>query len=116
MTKTTGNTLFQSLFVAHYLLNLLSDPELESVKIATYHNLAGRDLSGSIFQNQKEDVIVHSTYEPFSMISMIFHEDVVKILQIKLENSLYVFKCYNSKDKNVITYFVNYSDCVFFLF
>ena len=39
MTKTTGNTMLQSFFVSHYLLEILSNPELQNIKIATYHNL-----------------------------------------------------------------------------
>ena len=46
MSKTTGNTLLQSLFVAQYILELLSNPDLSSIELTTYHNLGGRDLSG----------------------------------------------------------------------
>ena len=48
MSKTTGNTLLQSLFVAHYLLELISNSDLSAIELTAYHNLGGRDFSGSI--------------------------------------------------------------------
>ena len=59
MSKTTGNTLLQSLFVSQYFLELLSNTHLQNISIATYHNLAGRDVSGSVIKGEKDGFEIH---------------------------------------------------------
>ena len=110
MTQTTGNTLFQSLFVSHYMLNLLQDSSLRSVNIATYHNLAGRDLSASIFQKKNKTILTHSTYMPFNIISQIFSQEVNRIDQLVLDSNCYVFNCYDSLEEIKMIYFINWSE------
>ena len=83
MSKTTGNTLLQSLFVANYLLDLMSNPDLSAIELTTYHNLGGRDLAGSIFRNNKEEIEVHSTYYPMMMIGKVFQYEVISIQNIR---------------------------------
>ena len=111
MTKTTGNTMLQSFFVSHYLLEILSNPELKNIKIATYHNLAGRDVSGSIFQGANENFITHSTYSPFSMVSVLFEKDIIKIEKENMEDKdAYIYNCYNSDNKIQMIYIINWSN------
>ena len=111
MTKTTGNTMLQSFFVSHYLLEILSNPKLQNIKIATYHNLAGRDVSGSIFKGDNESFITHSTYFPFSMASVLFEKDVMKIEKENVESKdAYIYNCYNSDNKITIIYIINWSN------
>ena len=110
MTKTTGNTLLQSLFVAHYLLNIISDNNLQDIKLATYHNLAGRDLSGSIFQGDKKGLITHSTYIPFSMLSLLFEKDIVKVSKETIDKETYIFYCENKEGDVQMIYILNWSD------
>ena len=107
MTKTTGNTLLQSLFVSHYLLELLSSPELQNIKIATYHNLAGRDVSGSIFKGVKDGFEIHSTYLPFKYIGDIFDYNVVRIDKYESDNT-FTYNCYNKNDNLVISYTIDW--------
>ena len=54
ISKTTGNTLFQALFVAQYLLECMSSKALNVIELSTYHNLGGRDIAGSIFRNNND--------------------------------------------------------------
>jgi hypothetical protein len=68
MSKTTGNTMFQSLFVSNYLLEILSNKDLANISITTYHNLGGRDYSGSIFSTNTGSLEIRSTYYPLKMI------------------------------------------------
>ena len=104
MSKTTGNTLLQSLFVAHYLLELMSNPELSAIELTTYHNLGGRDFSGSIFRNNKEKIEIQSTYYPLLMIGKIFEKNnVVKIVK-KRYGEKFIYRCYNKDQINVITF------------
>jgi hypothetical protein len=115
MTKTTGNTMFQSLFISHYLLEILSNPELQNIKIATYHNLAGRDVSGSIFQGDKESFITHSTYFPFSMLSILFKNNIIKMEKKNMKDQdAYIYHCYTSDNKIRLTYIINWSNKDFY--
>ena len=109
MTKTTGNTMFQSLFVAQYLLELLSNTDLQNIKIATYHNLAGRDVSGSIFKGVKNGFEIHSTYVPFSFIGDIFCYDVEKIKKEEVEN-VFTYNCYDKNNHLIISYIIDWNE------
>ena len=111
MTKTTGNTIFQSFFISHYLLEILFNPELQNIKIATYHNLAGRDVSGSIFKGDKDSFITHSTYFPFSMLSVLFEKNIIKIKKEKMKDKdVYIYNCYTSNNKIQMVYIINWSN------
>lgn len=115
MTRTTGNTMFQSLFISHYLLEILSNPELQNIKIATYHNLAGRDVSGSIFKGDNKSFITHSTYVPFSMLSELFKRNIIRIQKKNMDHQdAYIYYCYNSDNKIQMTYIINWSDMAFY--
>lgn len=115
MTKTTGNTMFQSLFISHYLLEILSNPELQNIKIATYHNLAGRDVSGSIFKGDNDSFIIHATYFPFSMLSILFKNNIIKMKKKNMnDQDAYIYHCYNSDNKIRLTYIINWSNKDFY--
>ena len=77
---TTGNTMLQSLFVANYFLELLWNSDLNSINLTTYHNMGGRDYSGSIFRINKDVLEMQSTYYSLRFIGQIFN---VKNLNIK---------------------------------
>lgn len=108
ISKTTGNTLLQSLFVAQYFLELLSSPDLSAIEMTTYHNLGGRDFSGSIFRNNKDEMEIQSTYYPMKMIGKIFENDIVRIEKEKKEES-FIYKCYNKNADEVLEFFVDWS-------
>ena len=97
MSKTTGNTLLQSLFVAHYLLELMSNPDLSSIELTTYHNLGGRDFSGSIFRNNKEEMEIHSTYHPMVMIGKIVQLDNFRIEIELIKDLIFKYKIYSGE-------------------
>ena len=107
MSKTTGNTLLQSLFTAQYLLEVLSNPKFSSVKLTTYHNLGGRDLSGSIFRNNNGRMDIQSTYFPMRMISKIFESNIVKINKDQTEE-VYTYSCYDKNNKEVLRYILDW--------
>ncbi len=107
MSKTTGNTLLQSLFTAQYLLEVLSNPKLSSIELTTYHNLGGRDLSGSIFRNNNGRMEIQSTYRTMMMISKIFESNIVKINKEKSEES-FLYKCYDKYNKEALRYILDW--------
>ena len=113
MSKTTGNTLLQSLFVASYILELLSNPDLSSIELTTYHNLGGRDLSGSIFGNINEEIEIHSTYYPFMLIGKIFENDIVSVIK-EGEDEFFSYRCYNNNKVKVLEYIVDWSNNKFY--
>ena len=47
------NTLFQGLFVANFFFFLISNKCYEEIELTTFHNLAGRDFGGSVFQKKR---------------------------------------------------------------
>ena len=108
MSKTTGNTLLQSLFVAQYLLEVFSNPNLSSIELTTYHNLGGRDFSGSIFRNNKEVLEIQSTYYPLTLLGKIFDHDIVKIEKEQLEE-IFTYNCFDENNKLIISYVIDWN-------
>ena len=109
MSKTTGNTLLQSLFVAHYLLELISNPDLSAIELTTYHNLGGRDFSGSIFRNNKEKIEIRSTYNSLELIGSIFQLDNFRIENEIINDLIFKYKIYS---ENLMRYqiVINWTD------
>lgn len=103
MSKTTGNTLLQSLFVAQYFLEILSNPDLSFIELTSYHNLGGRDFSGSIFRGNKDRIEIQSTYYPIKMIGKIFKNKVVNVKKERTQD-IYLYKCYDKSNKEVLRY------------
>ena len=114
MSKTTGNTLLQSLFVSQYLLELLSNPDLQNISIATYHNLAGRDISGSVFKGIKGGFEIHSTYYPLTFLSKIFENDIVRI-EKEVKDEVFIYDCFDSTNNLKISFDINWEKNEFIL-
>ena len=108
MSKTTGNTLLQSLFVTQYLLEVFSNPNLSSIELTTYHNLGGRDFSGSIFRNNKEVLEIQSTYYPLTLLGEIFDHDIVKIEKEQFEE-IFTYNCFDENNKLIISYVIDWN-------
>ena len=108
-SKKTGNTLFQALFVANYFLDILSKEVFKKIEITTFHNLAGRDFGGSIFQKKDNKTFVQSTFYPIKMLSSIFGSDSLIIHSIETKNNL---KKYTISNKNnvVMSGYINWSE------
>ena len=107
ISQTTGSTLLQSLFVAQYFLEVLSNPSLSSIELTTYHNLGGRDFSGSIFRNNNDKIEIQSTYYPMMMIGKIFENKIVRIEQQKSKD-IFSYKCYDKSNKEVLSYKIDW--------
>ena len=109
MSKTTGNTMFQSLFVASYFLELLSNDDLDNILITTYHNLGGRDYSGSIFKGDNY-LEIHSTYYPLKMIGELFNlTGTIQVERQELTRQTIKYLIYNNAELSNIL-FVNWSN------
>ena len=80
------------------------------MSIANYHNLAGRDVSGSIFMRDKNGFHEHSTSLGFSMISNLFNNKITKVSKERIEQSkAYTYKCYNINNQIESIYIINWS-------
>tara|TARA_B100001142_G_scaffold325640_1_gene379609 strand:- start:1238 stop:2587 length:1350 start_codon:yes stop_codon:yes gene_type:complete len=112
MSKTTGNTMLQSLFVAQYFLELLSNSKLQGISISTYHNLGGRDVSGSIFMGGrgKDDFDIHSTFYPLTFISQIFQQNIVRIDKKIEEGSVFSYYCFDLEDNLSLKIVINWRE------
>ena len=108
ISKTTGNTLLQSLFVAQYFLELLSNTDLSVIELTTYHNLGGRDYGGSIFRNNKEVIEIQSTYYPLTLLGKIFDYDIARI-EKKRNEEIFTYNCFDKNNKLIISYDIDWN-------
>ena len=107
-SKKTGNTHLQALFVANYFLELISNPLLKNIKLTTFHNLAGRDFGGSVFQMKNNSTHIQSTFTPLKMISKFFEDDKTIVLKEKINDDLYKYTF--SNDNGIVSIcWVNWS-------
>tara|TARA_B110000091_G_scaffold214394_1_gene267524 strand:- start:3498 stop:4895 length:1398 start_codon:yes stop_codon:yes gene_type:complete len=113
-SKKTGNTLLQSLFVANYFLEILSNKEFKNISLTTFHNLAGRDFGGSVFQKKNGKTYIQSTFNSIRMISKIFALKSPDILKEKVEKDLYKYTI-RSKDSVSMIFYINWSKTAKFI-
>ena len=107
-SKKTGNTFLQGLFVANFFLELISNDVYKNIEMTTFHNLAGRDFGGSIFQKKNNQTIIHSTYIPIQMVSRFFNEDKLKVIKKVIDKGIHRYEFF---EKNTLMYecYVNWS-------
>ena len=95
---TTGNTILQSLFVTNYFLELLWNSDLNSINLTTYHNMGGRDYSGSIFRINKDFLEMQSTYYPLRLISQIFNVKSLNIKKRLISGNVFEYLIFNNEE------------------
>ena len=84
--------------------------KLSSIELTTYHNLAGRDISGSMFRNNKGKVEIQSTYYPMILIGKIFENNIVRIEKYRHQES-FLYECYDKYNKKVLSYKLDWGSC-----
>jgi len=95
---TTGNTMLQSLFVTNYFLELLWNSDLNSINLTTYHNMGGRDYSGSIFRINKDFLEMQSTYYPLRLIGQIFNVKSMNIKKRLISANVFEYLIFNNEE------------------
>ena len=90
-SKKTGNTHLQGLFVANYFLELLSNPDLQNIDLTTFHNLAGRDFGGSVFQMKNNTTLIQSTFYPLQIVSNVFSNKEMSVLKEQVDDDIYKY-------------------------
>lgn len=111
ISRITGNTLLQGLFVSNYFLELNVGRSLSNIKLTTFHNLAGRDVSGSIFMNDGDSIHIHSTFIPIQMISDVFHDEDLFCSRSKVSSMCYQYNFTNNTNSAIkYSFWINWSD------
>ncbi len=107
MSKITANTMLQALFVSSYLLESSTNPSLINIELTTFHNMAGRTISGSMLLKKKDKMHVLSTYRPMKMLNKVFQNSDFKASKVDFEKEC--FKYIFTNDKKQIICWVNWS-------
>ena len=109
MSKITGNTLFQAIYVTNFLLEISVSEQLSNIELMTFHNLAGRDVSGSVIENSNGKLKTHTTFLAMHLISEIFNDDELEISKRELNNFCYIYTFVKNEDVKYY-YIVNWSE------
>ena len=109
ISKMTGNTMLQAMFVTQYFLELLSNKDLESIDLTTYHNMGGRDFGGSIFRNNQETMEIQSPYHPLTFVGKVIDHSNIIIKQ-EVNPMIFQYKCFDKSDQHLFTILINWSD------
>ncbi len=108
MSQVTGNTLLQALFVSHQLIELASLSE-SNIDLATFHNLAGRTISGSMIRKKDSMVQKNATYNSMKIINELFKDTLFLMDKKKISDDCFEY-CFISKEKDrKLYYWINWS-------
>ena len=109
ISKMTSNTMLQAMFVTQYFLELLSNKDLKSIDLTTYHNMGGRDFGGSIFRNNQETMEVQSPYHPLTFVGKVIDHSNI-IIKEEVMPMIFQYKCFDKSDQHLFTILINWSD------
>ena len=108
MSSVTGNTLLQALFVSHQLIELASLKN-SNIELATFHNLAGRTLSGSMIMQRDNKASKNATFNSMRIIKDLFRADVFLKGQAEIHNDCFEY-CFEMPEANKkLYYWINWS-------
>ena len=108
MSKITGNTILQGLFVAQYLMELTTNKELQNIELTTFHNLAGRTISGSMIMMKKNQSQLLVSYTVMQMMHEIFASIDFSATKQELSDDCFLYT-FNAKSKK-LQCCINWSD------
>ena len=104
----TGNTLLQALFVAHQLIELASIKYC-NIDIATFHNLAGRTLSGDLIMIEKNKYKKNSTFKSMKIISKLFASELFFVHKSEVQKNFFEYCFISQKENRKLYYWINWS-------
>ena len=96
VSKLTGKTHIQSLFVFNYLMEVACNEKLRKINLMSFHNLAGRDISSSVIINRERNSL-STTFAAFKLLSDVFNNDVITVVSRSFVNELFEYEFYNEK-------------------
>ena len=98
MSSVTGNTLLQALFVAHQLIELAS-LDNSNIDIATFHNLAGRTVSGSMIMSTGLQSKKNATFDAMRIVKELFKASFSFKDKSEIKKDCFEY-CFVSKKEN----------------
>ena len=108
MSPMTGNTLLQALFVAHQLIELASIKYC-NIDIATFHNLAGRTLSGDLIMIENNKYKKNSTFNSMKIISKLFTSEFFFLHKSEVKKNFFEYCFISQKENRKLYYWINWS-------
>ena len=108
MSSITGNTLLQALFVAHQLIELAS-LQNSNIDIATFHNLAGRTLSGSMIMMRERKANKNATFNSMRIIKGLFRDSLFLIHKSEIKKDCFEYFFMSEKENKKLYYWVNWT-------
>jgi hypothetical protein len=109
MSNVTGNTLLQALFVSHQLIELAS-LQLSNIDIATFHNLAGRTVSGDMIMIDRQEIRKNATFNSMKIINELFKDSLFFVHKKEIKKECFEY-CFTSKNGDrKLYYWINWSE------
>ncbi len=108
MSSVTGNTLLQALFVSHQLLELASLKE-SNIDIATFHNLAGRTLSGSMIMRKNSKTKKNATFNSMRIVKGLFRDSLSLVHKSEIKKDCFEYYFMSEEKNKKLYYWVNWT-------
>ena len=109
MSSITGNTLLQALFVAHQLIELASLNN-SSIDIATFHNLAGRTISGSMIMSRNNKTNKNASFNSMRIVKELFRDSFFLVHKSEIKKDCFEY-CFMLEDGNKkLYYWINWTE------
>ncbi|MEC9209680.1 MAG: hypothetical protein VX762_04565 [Bacteroidota bacterium] len=108
MSSVTGNTLLQALFVSHQLIELASLQE-SNIDIATFHNLAGRTLSGDLIMWEDNKSRKNATFNSMRIVKELFRGSLFSVHKSEIQKDCFEYCFISEKENRRLYYWINWS-------
>jgi len=108
MSSVTGNTLLQALFVSHQLIELASLQE-SNIDIATFHNLAGRTLSGSMIMRKNNNAKKNATFNSMRIVKGLFRDSLFLVHKSEIKKDCFEYCFMSEKENKTLYYWINWT-------
>ena len=84
--------------MANFFLELISNDIYKNIELTTFHNLAGRDFGGSIFQKKDNKTLIQSTFIPIQIVSRFFNSKDLKVKKQVIAKDFYKYDFFNNRN------------------
>jgi hypothetical protein len=109
MSPVTGNSLLQALFVSHQLIELASLQE-SNIDIATFHNLAGRTISGSMIMRRNKKTNINASFNSMRIVNELFRDSLFLEHKSEIKKDCFEY-CFMHEDGNKkMYYWINWTE------
>ena len=109
MSQVTGNSLLQALFVSHQLIELASLQE-SNIDIATFHNLAGRTISGSMIMTRNKKTSKNATFNSMRIVKELFRDSLFLVYKSEIKKDCFEYCFMSGKENKELYYWINWTE------